>query len=163
MADQAVRFVIKRQATPEERPHWEEFELRWRAGMNVITGLMDIAENPVDRFGKSTTPVTYDSNCLEEVCGSCAMLINVRAAMACSALLISSKSQSGWSRCRVFRCSVISPSIAVCLGKSTPQRVRSRARLLPMNFSGRCHRPSNATSPRTPPVHLSQSRVRMLH
>ena len=48
---------------------------------------MDIAENPVDRFGKTTTPVTYDSNCLEEVCGSCAMLINGRAAMACSSLV----------------------------------------------------------------------------
>ena len=84
MADGRVRFVIKRQATPQEISHWEEFDLRWRPGMNVITGLMDIAESPVDRFGKATTPVTYDSNCLEEVCGSCAMLINSRAAMACS-------------------------------------------------------------------------------
>ena len=32
-------------------------------------------------------PITYDSNCLEEVCGSCAMLINGRARMACSALV----------------------------------------------------------------------------
>ncbi len=87
MADQTVRFLIKRQATPEEKPHWEEFDLRPRPGMNVITGLMDIAENPVDRFGKATTPVTYDSNCLEEVCGSCAMLITSRAAMAWSALV----------------------------------------------------------------------------
>ena len=31
--------------------------------------------------------MTYDSNCLEEACGSCAMLINGRAAMACSALV----------------------------------------------------------------------------
>ena len=47
--------------------------------MNVISGLMDIAMNPVDRTGKPTTPIAYDSNCLEEVCGSCAMLINGRA------------------------------------------------------------------------------------
>ncbi len=87
MPDQTVRFIIKRQPTPGAKPHWEEFDLRWRPGMNVITGLMDIAENPVDRFGKKTTPLTYDSNCLEEVCGSCAMLINGRAAMACSALV----------------------------------------------------------------------------
>ena len=87
MDDKTVRFIIKRQPTPDASPHWEEFDLRWRPGMNVITGLMDIAENPVDRFGKPTTPVTYDSNCLEEVCGSCAMLINGRAAMACSALV----------------------------------------------------------------------------
>lgn len=87
MVDKTIRFIIKRQLTPECAPHWEEFDLRWRPGMNVIIGLRDIAENPVDRFGKLTTPVAYDSNCLEEVCGSCAMRINGRAAMACSALV----------------------------------------------------------------------------
>ena len=56
-------------------------------GMNVISSLMEIAANPVTASGKTTTPITYDSNCLEEVCGSCAMLINGRARMACSALV----------------------------------------------------------------------------
>jgi succinate dehydrogenase / fumarate reductase, iron-sulfur subunit len=55
--------------------------------MNVTSALMEIAANPVTRDGKQTTPVTYDSNCLEEICGSCAMLINGRARMACSTLL----------------------------------------------------------------------------
>ena len=55
--------------------------------MNVTSALMDIAANPVTRDGKQTTPVTYDSNCLEEVCGSCAMIINGKARMACSALI----------------------------------------------------------------------------
>lgn len=55
--------------------------------MNVISGLMDIAMNPVDRTGRPTTPIAYDSNCLEEVCGSCAMVINGKARMACSALI----------------------------------------------------------------------------
>ncbi len=87
MADKTVRFIIRRQASPEARADWEEFDLRWRPGMNVISGLMDIAANPVDRFGKPTTPISYDANCLEEVCGSCAMLINGRGAMACSALV----------------------------------------------------------------------------
>ena len=87
MIESTVRFVIRRQLTPEVKPHWEEFELQYRPGMNIISGLMDIAANPVDRFGKKTTPITYDANCLEEVCGSCAMRINGRAAMACSALV----------------------------------------------------------------------------
>ena len=87
MADHTVRFIIKRQPTPNAKPYWEEFDLRWRPGLNVITGLMDIAEKPVDRFSKPTTPVTYDANCLEEVCGSCAMLINGRSAMACTTLV----------------------------------------------------------------------------
>src|SRR5579885_2457403 len=65
----------------------EEFELPWKPGMNVISSLMDIALNPKTRDGRETTPITYDSNCLEEVCGSCAMLINGKARMACSALV----------------------------------------------------------------------------
>src|SRR6476469_1933684 len=87
MANASVRFIIKRQGNPEKDPYWEEFDLRLRPGMNVIIALMDIAANPVDRFGKTTTPITYESNCLEEVCGSCAMLINGKAAMACSSLI----------------------------------------------------------------------------
>src|SRR5579863_7946803 len=78
---------VKRQVNPKGTPYWEEFVLPWRDGMNVIICLRDIAENPVTREGKQTTPITYDSNCLEEVCGSCAMLINGRARMACSALI----------------------------------------------------------------------------
>src|SRR5580693_2968267 len=83
----SVIIKIKRQANPAEKPRWEEFELPHKPGMNVISCLMDIAANPVTRDGKPTTPITYDSNCLEEVCGSCAMLINGRARMACSALV----------------------------------------------------------------------------
>src|SRR5450756_1471479 len=87
MTDRTVLFIIRRQATPQSEPFWEKFDLKWRPGLNVISGLMDIAMNPVDRAGKPTTPITYDSNCLEEVCGSCAMRINGRAAMACSSLI----------------------------------------------------------------------------
>jgi succinate dehydrogenase / fumarate reductase iron-sulfur subunit len=83
----SVIIKIKRQDNPNTPSHWEEFELDWHAGMNVISSLMEIARNPVTRQGKPTTPITYDSNCLEEVCGSCAMLINGRARMACSALV----------------------------------------------------------------------------
>src|ERR1700692_2879453 len=87
MATKTVVFKIKRQANPNAPAQWEEFELPWHPGMNVISSLMEIAANPVTRDGKPTTPITYDSNCLEEVCGSCAMLINGRARMACSALV----------------------------------------------------------------------------
>ncbi len=88
MADKKKVIVrVKRQATPQTRPRWEEFELAWRPHMNVIICLRDIAEHPITRDGKQTTPVTYESNCLEEVCGSCAMLVNAKARMACSALV----------------------------------------------------------------------------
>src|ERR1700738_1806407 len=87
MANKSVLLKIKRQATPTSKSYWEEFELAHHPGMNVISSLMEIAANPVTRDGRATTPITYDSNCLEEVCGSCAMLINGKARMACSALV----------------------------------------------------------------------------
>jgi len=82
-----VIIKVKRQLTPGAKATWEEFEIAYKPNMNVTSALMEIAANPVTRDGKKTTPVTYDSNCLEEVCGSCAMLINGRARMACSALI----------------------------------------------------------------------------
>ena len=55
--------------------------------MNIIQCLRDIAEKPYTRDGKESTPVSYDANCLEEVCGACAMLINGQPRQACSALV----------------------------------------------------------------------------
>lgn len=88
MADKKTVIVrVKRQPAPGEKPYWEEFELAWRPFMNVIILLRDIAERPVTRDGKPTTPVAFDANCLEEVCGACAMRINGKARQACSALV----------------------------------------------------------------------------
>src|SRR5213593_3193209 len=87
MPEKTVTFKIRWQASPSASSYWEEFSLPWKKQMNVISSLMEIAANPVTREGKPTTPITYESNCLEEVCGSCAMLINGKARMACSALV----------------------------------------------------------------------------
>jgi succinate dehydrogenase / fumarate reductase iron-sulfur subunit len=87
MAKKTVIIKVKRQADPQSTPFWEEFELEWKPGMNVISSMMEIARNPVTKDGKQSTPIVYDSNCLEEICGSCAMLINGKARMACSALI----------------------------------------------------------------------------
>ena len=87
MAEKTVSLEIKRQASPNDPAIWESFELEWRPGMNVVSAMMEIAANPVTASGHPTTPVTYDSNCLEEICGSCAMRINGKARMACSALV----------------------------------------------------------------------------
>lgn len=86
MAEKVV-LKIKRQESPKAPSRWEEFELVKKPGMNVISAMMEIALNPVTRDGKATTAIAYDSNCLEEVCGSCAMRINGKARMACSALV----------------------------------------------------------------------------
>src|SRR5258708_6889477 len=87
MPEKHVLLKTNRQSAPGQPARWEEFSLRWRPSMNIIICLRDIAEKPVTRDGKKTTPISYDSNCLEEVCGSCAMVINGKVKMACSALV----------------------------------------------------------------------------
>src|ERR1035441_8635513 len=101
--NKTVILKIKRQLTPDAKPSWEEFEIPYKPNMNVTSALMEIAANPVTRDGKKTTPITYDSNCLEEVCGSCAMLINGRARMACSALIDHLDQQSHTSELQSLR------------------------------------------------------------
>src|SRR5436190_5274486 len=82
-----VQFKIKRRASAESEPYWEEFSLPWEPMMNVIAALMQIQRNPVNAAGQKTTPVVYSSNCLEEVCGACTMVINGRVRQSCSALI----------------------------------------------------------------------------
>jgi succinate dehydrogenase / fumarate reductase iron-sulfur subunit len=55
--------------------------------MNVISVLQRIATQATTADGQSTSPVAWDCNCLEEVCGACTMLINGRTRQACSALV----------------------------------------------------------------------------
>src|SRR3979490_444786 len=87
MAPSTIKVEIKRQSNPDAPATTEKFEVPYRPGMNITSLLGEIALNPVDVSGPATTPLTYDSNCLEEICGSCAMLINGKAAMTCSALV----------------------------------------------------------------------------
>lgn len=67
--------------------YWEEFELERHPQANVISSLMEIQKNPVNKQGKQTTPVVWEQGCLEEVCGSCSMLINGKPRQACTALI----------------------------------------------------------------------------
>jgi succinate dehydrogenase / fumarate reductase iron-sulfur subunit len=82
-----IKVEIKRQATPDAPARTEKFEIPYRPNMNITSLLGEIAAEPVTSDGKVTTAIAYDSNCLEEICGSCAMLINGKARMACSALV----------------------------------------------------------------------------
>lgn len=87
MADKKVHLRIKRQKGPDFAPYWEEFDVPHTPGMNIISALMEIRLNPVTREGKKVTPVSWDSGCLEEVCGACSMRINGRPRQSCSALV----------------------------------------------------------------------------
>lgn len=71
---------------PGER-FWEEFELPLYPNANIISALMDIRKNPVNKKGERVAPVVWEDGCLEEVCGSCSMLINGRPRQACTAII----------------------------------------------------------------------------
>jgi succinate dehydrogenase / fumarate reductase iron-sulfur subunit len=82
-----VRLKVKRQDGPTDKPRWEEFAVPWQPHMNVISALMETQRNPVTSTGQKTTPVVWESVCLEEVCGSCTMIINGRVRQSCSAMV----------------------------------------------------------------------------
>ena len=67
--------------------YWEEFEGVLRPFVNVITALMDIQKRPVTKEGDTVGPVVWEAGCLEEVCGSCSMLVNGKPRQACTALI----------------------------------------------------------------------------
>lgn len=89
MADtkKTVHLIIERQDSPTGKPYTEEFEIPYRPALNVVAALMEIQKNPVTKDGKKTTPVVWECNCLEKVCGACMMVINGRARQACASLI----------------------------------------------------------------------------
>ena len=82
-----ISLKIKRQETPQQEAYWEEFELPYKPSMNIISCLMEIQKRPITTKGQKTTPIVWESSCLEEVCGSCSMVINGRVRQACSTLV----------------------------------------------------------------------------
>ena len=82
-----VRFRIKRSDGPAQPARWETFSVTVERGANVISCLQQIAANPVTADARPTTPVVWDANCLEEVCGACSMVINGMVRQACSCLI----------------------------------------------------------------------------
>jgi succinate dehydrogenase / fumarate reductase, iron-sulfur subunit len=84
-----IHLRIKRQ-DGQDKPdtiRWEEFKVPYLPQMNVNSALQQIQKDPVTTAGKTVAPVVWEAACLEEVCGSCTMLINGRVRQACSALV----------------------------------------------------------------------------
>lgn len=69
------------------KQYWQIFELPLLPSANIISALMEIRKNPVTIDGKHVEPVVWEDGCLEEVCGSCSMLINGYPRQACTALI----------------------------------------------------------------------------
>jgi len=78
---------VLRQAEPGQSSSWERYRIPYEKDMNVISVLQRIAEQGVTSDGRRVSPVAWDCNCLEEVCGACTMLVNGRTRQACTALV----------------------------------------------------------------------------
>jgi len=89
MADRLVKLRVRRQdgADRPESRRWEEFAVPHQPHMNVISALMEVQKAPQTVDGKTVAPVVWECVCLEEVCGSCTMLINGKVRQSCSALI----------------------------------------------------------------------------
>jgi succinate dehydrogenase / fumarate reductase iron-sulfur subunit len=86
-AARTIPVRVLRQDAPGQESYWERHEVPWEPNMNVISVLQKVAAAARSQDGRQVAPVAWDCNCLEEVCGSCTMLINGRTRMACSALV----------------------------------------------------------------------------
>jgi succinate dehydrogenase iron-sulfur subunit len=81
------KFILKIYRGVEGNQYFEEFELTRKPALNIISALMEIQKRPVNRKGEKVAPVVWEAGCLEEVCGSCSMLINGMPRQACTALI----------------------------------------------------------------------------
>ncbi len=87
MADKTITIQVQRQDDRDSRSYWQTFVIPHKPNANVISCLMDIQKDPVTQEGQKVTPVVWECNCLEEVCGACTMVINGRVRQSCSALI----------------------------------------------------------------------------
>jgi succinate dehydrogenase / fumarate reductase iron-sulfur subunit len=87
MTRKTIELRVRRQDSPRAPSRWEEFVLPYRPNMNVISCLMQIRRDPRNHQGQKTTPVHWEASCLEEVCGSCTMLVNGRPRQSCTTLV----------------------------------------------------------------------------
>lgn len=92
-----MEFILRIYRGTPNHQYWEEFAFELRPGDNVITCLMEIQKNPVNRNGEKVTPVVWEQGCLEEVCGSCSMLINGKPRQSCTAIIEPILKQTGSS------------------------------------------------------------------
>ena len=91
------RFILKVFRGVPKKQYWEEFELELTPFLNLTTALLQIQKNPVNKEKQKVTPVAWEQGCLEEVCGSCTLLVNGRPRQGCTALVHKILEETGGS------------------------------------------------------------------
>ena len=82
-----IRLKVRRQTSHNAPASWDTFEIPFQENMNVISALMEVRKAPKTKDGKDVEPPAWEAACLEEVCGSCTMVVNGHVRQACSALI----------------------------------------------------------------------------
>ncbi|QDV25430.1 succinate dehydrogenase iron-sulfur subunit [Aureliella helgolandensis] len=82
-----VNVRVLRQDGPGQPTYWERHQVEYEENMNVISVLQRIAAQAATVEGNKVTPVAWDCGCLEEVCGSCTMVVNGKVRQSCTALV----------------------------------------------------------------------------
>ncbi len=83
----ARTFVLRIYRGSPGNQYWEDFELELLPFMNVNSALQEIQKNPINKSKERVAPVVWEQGCLEQVCGSCSMLVNGRPRQGCTALI----------------------------------------------------------------------------
>ena len=84
---ETIHLRIRRQDRPDSMAYWQEFRIPYQPDDNVVSTLRVLRTDPVTIGGERVDPVAWEHNCMEEVCGACAMLINGKPRQACSTLI----------------------------------------------------------------------------
>jgi succinate dehydrogenase / fumarate reductase iron-sulfur subunit len=82
-----MKYTLKILRGITNHQYIEEFELFFKKGQNIISALLEIQKNPITKDNKKVSSVSFEVNCLEEVCGACSMLINSFPRQACTCLI----------------------------------------------------------------------------
>jgi succinate dehydrogenase / fumarate reductase iron-sulfur subunit len=85
--DKTLTLKVKRQKDASSAPYWEDYIIPYQPNLNIIAALMEIRKEPKTAAGAVTTAPVWEMNCLENVCGSCTMIINGKVQQACTTLV----------------------------------------------------------------------------
>lgn len=84
-----MKVRIKRQKSPDSKSYWQTF--RYDGPKDVtVTGLLDSLNYHDDLFDINGDPaprIRWECSCLQAMCGSCAMVINGKPALACETFI----------------------------------------------------------------------------
>lgn len=84
-----MKVRILRQASPFDKPYWQEFTYE-RNDSQTIAGMLDelnYKDDLKDINGNPARRIQWECSCLQGMCGGCAMVINHRPALACETFL----------------------------------------------------------------------------